>query len=67
MFMKLKHRKSLFLVLMALTAGGSMALYGTLEGDLISKTIQIAVWQQLIGTAIYLSCFGVSQTRSPFE
>jgi hypothetical protein len=65
--MKFKHRKSLFLVLMILTAGGSMVLYGTLEGDLISKIVQIAVLQQLVGTAIYLSCFGVSQTRSPFE
>jgi hypothetical protein len=65
--MKLKHRKSLFLVLMTLTAGGSMVLYGTLDGDLISKLVQIAVLQQLVGTAIYLSCFGVLQPRSPFE
>jgi hypothetical protein len=65
--MKLKHRKGLFLVFMTLTAAGAMALYGTLEGDLISKMIQVAVLQQLVGAAIYLSCFGVLQPRSPFE
>jgi hypothetical protein len=65
--MKFKYRKSLFLVLMTLTAGGSMVLYSSMEGDLISKIVQIAVLQQVIGTAIYLSCFGVSQARSPFE
>ncbi|MCY7408376.1 MAG: hypothetical protein LH631_13660 [Alkalinema sp. CAN_BIN05] len=65
--MKLKYRKTLFLALITLAAGGSMAIYGSMEGNWISNVIQIVVLQQLIGTAIYLSCFGVSQTRSPFN
>jgi hypothetical protein len=65
--MKLKQRKTLFLVLMTIAAGGSMALYGNMEGDFLAKTMQIVVLQQLVGAAIYLGCFGVSQTRSPFE
>jgi hypothetical protein len=65
--MKLKQRKTLFLVLMTLAAGGSMALYGNMEGDFFAKTMQIVVLQQLVGAAIYFGCFGVSQTRSPFE
>ena len=65
--MKLKYRKTLFLALITLAAGSSMAIYGGMEGDWISNVIQIVVLQQLIGTAIYLSCFGVSQSRSPFN
>ena len=65
--MKLKYRKTLFLTLITLAAGGSMAIYGSMEGNWLSNAIQIVVLQQLIGTAIYLGCFGVSQTRSPFN
>ncbi len=65
--MKLKYRKTLFLALITLATGGSITIYGGMEGDWISNIIQIVVLQQLIGTAIYLSCFGVSQTRSPFN
>jgi hypothetical protein len=65
--MKLKHRKSLFLVMMTLVAGSSIALYGTMEGNLVSNIIQIAVLQQLVGAAIYLGCFGTGQARAPFE
>jgi hypothetical protein len=67
--MKLKQRKSLFLVLMALTAGSSLAMYNVMEGDFLVKTIQIVVFQQLVGAAIYFSCFGVDlvRSRSPFE
>ncbi len=65
--MKLKYRKSLFLVLMTFAAGGSMVLYGTMDGEFFSKTMQILVLQQLVGAAIYFGCFGVTQTRSPFE
>jgi hypothetical protein len=65
--MKFKYRKKLFLGLMTLAAGGSLLLYGNLEGDTFSNVMQIVVLQQLVGTAIYLGCFGVSQTRSPFN
>jgi hypothetical protein len=65
--MKLNSRKNLFLGLMTLAAGGSMALYGTMEGDFVTKTIQIVVLQQLVGAAIYLGCFGLTQRRAPFE
>ena len=65
--MKFKYRKQLFLGLMTLTAGASLLLYGNLEGDTLSNVMKIVVLQQLVGTAIYLGCFGVSQTRSPFN
>jgi hypothetical protein len=67
--MKLKHRKTIFLVLMTLAAGGSMTMYGALDGNFISKTIQIVIFQQLVGAAIYFSCFGVDlvRARSPFD
>ncbi len=67
--MKLKHRKTLFLTLTALTAGGSMAVYGSLDGDFVSHTIQLLIFQQVVGAAIYFSCFGVHSLRSgsPFE
>jgi hypothetical protein len=67
--MKLKHRKTLFLTLITLAAGGSMAVYGSLDGNFVSNTIQILVLQQLVGAAIYFSCFGVDlvRSRSPFE
>ncbi|MBE9031668.1 hypothetical protein IQ266_18200 [filamentous cyanobacterium LEGE 11480] len=67
--MKLKQRKTLFLILMTLAAGGSMTLYGSLDGSFMSKTMQIVVLQQLVGAAIYLSCFGPNlvRSKSPFE
>jgi hypothetical protein len=67
--MKLKQRKTIFLTLMALTAGGSIAAYSTIEGDFFTKTIQLMVVPQLIGAIVYLGCFGVEQFRgrSPFE
>jgi hypothetical protein len=65
--MKLKHRKGVFLAMMTLVAGGSIALYGTMEGNFVSNMIQVALLQQLVGVAIYLGCFGVEQTRAPFE
>jgi hypothetical protein len=65
--MKLKYRKNLFLGLMVLAAGGSAAAYNSLDGDLVTKAIQVVVLQQLVGAAIYFGCFGVNQTRSPFE
>lgn len=65
--MNLKHRKSVFLGLITLVAGSAAALYGGLEGDFLSKSIQVVIFQQVLGTAVYLGCFGNSQTRSPFE
>jgi hypothetical protein len=65
--MKLKHRKGIFLAMMTLLAGGSIALYGAMEGNFAANMIQIALLQQLAGAAIYLGCFGVEQTRAPFE
>ena len=67
--MKLKHRKTLFMALITLAAGGSMAMYGALDGNFVTKTVQIVLLQQLVGAAIYFSCFGVDlvRSRSPFE
>jgi len=65
--MNLKHRKYVFLGLITLVAGSSVALYGGLEGDFWAKSVQVILFQQLLGAAIYLGCFGSSQERSPFE
>jgi hypothetical protein len=67
--MKLKSRKNLFLLLMTIAAGGSMVTYGAMEGDFLTKTIQIVLLQQFVGAAIYFGCFGTSSSRSaaPFE
>jgi putative effector of murein hydrolase LrgA (UPF0299 family) len=67
--MKLKHRKTIFLALMTLTAGGSIAAYGAIEGDFLTKTIQLMVVPQLVGAIAYFGCFGVEpfHGRSPFE
>jgi hypothetical protein len=67
--MKLKSRKNLFLLLMTATAGGSMVLYGAMDGDFLTKTVQVVLLQQFVGAAIYFSCFGVNSLRSgaPFE
>lgn len=67
--MKLKHRKTLFMALMTVAAGGSMVMYGALDGNFLTKAIQVVLFQQLVGAAIYFSCFGVELVRSkaPFE
>ena len=65
--MTLKQRKTLFLGLMTIAAGSSLVFYNNLEGGFMMKWIEILLIQQLVGAALYLACFGTSQSRAPFE
>ena len=55
---KLKHRKIIFLILIAILAGGSMAAYSQSEVNFFIKTIQLVLFQQMMTVIIYLTCFG---------
>ncbi len=56
--MKLKYRKVIFLILIAILAGGSMAAYSQSEVNFLLRTIQLVFFQQLMTVIIYLTCFG---------
>ena len=56
--MKLKHRKLVFWLLIALLAGGSMAVYAESPTNFWLKTIELVMFQQVAAMAIYLCCFG---------
>ena len=56
---KLKYRKIIFLILIAVLAGGSMAAYSQSEVNFLRKTIQLVFFfQQFMTLVIYLTCFG---------
>ncbi|MCG5058341.1 hypothetical protein [Limnoraphis robusta] len=57
--LKLKHRKIIFLILIALLAGGSMAVYSQSEINFWVKTVELVIFQQCATVMIYLTCFGV--------
>ena len=61
---KLKHRKILFLFLIALLAGGSMMTYAHSEVNFVVKTVQLVLFQQFAAMAIYLTCFAPDLLRS---
>ena len=54
---KLKYRKIIFLILIAVLAGGSMAAYSQSEVNFLRKTIQLVFFQQFMTLVIYLTCF----------
>ncbi len=54
---KLKYRKIIFLILIAMLAGGSMSAYSQSEASFLIKTIQLIVFQQLMTFIIYVTCF----------
>jgi hypothetical protein len=56
--LRLKHRKILFLILIALMAGSSMAAYSQSQADFLSKTILVVMGQQVATLIIFLACFG---------
>jgi predicted membrane protein len=58
MMIKLKHRKLIFLILIALLAGGSMAAYAESEANFFLKTIELIFFQQVATVVLYLGCFG---------
>jgi hypothetical protein len=65
--MKLKHRKTTFLILIALLAGGSMAMYAESEANFLIKTIELVFFQQAATVVIYLGCFGWDLIHMPSE
>lgn len=62
--LKLKYRKIIFLILIAILAGGSMATYSQSETNFLLKTVELVVFQQAATIVIYLSCFGWDLLRS---
>ncbi|WP_416665822.1 hypothetical protein [Egbenema bharatensis] len=56
--LKLKYRRIVFLILIALLAGGSMSVYSQSEANFWIKTIELVAFQQIATVVIYLSCFG---------
>lgn len=56
--LKLKHRKIIFLLLIASMAGGSMAAYSGSSASFWLKTVEVVVFQQMATVVIFLSCFG---------
>lgn len=62
--MKLKHRRLIFCVLLALLAGGSMAVYSESDANFFLKTFEVVVFQQIATVVIYFSCFGSDLLRS---
>ncbi len=62
--MKLKNRRLIFCVLLALLAGGSMAVYSESDANFFLKTFEVVVFQQIATVVIYLSCFGSDLWRS---
>lgn len=55
---KLKYRKIVFLILISMLAGGSMAAYSQSEVNFFIKTIELVAFQQMMTVIIYLTCFG---------
>lgn len=62
--LKLKYRKIIFLILIAILAGGSMATYSQSETNFFLKTIELVMFQQVATIVIYLTCFGWDLLRS---
>lgn len=61
---KLKHRKALFLLLIALLAGGSMVAYAESDANFILKTVELVIFQQIATVFIYFTCFGWDLVRT---
>jgi hypothetical protein len=54
----IKPNKLLFLFLIAVLTGSSMAIYSTSSANFWFKTIELVACQQLAGILIYFACFG---------
>jgi len=62
--MKFKHRRIIFLILIALLAGSSMAVYAESEAGFLVKTVGLVLFQQIATVFIYFACFGWDLIRS---
>lgn len=56
--LKLKYRKIIFWVLLAVLAGSSMAIYAESDANFWLKTVGVVLVQQLATVVIFMSCFG---------
>ncbi len=61
---RLKYRKLLFLVLIALLTGGTMAVYSQSQAGFLTKTIAVVMVQQAATVILFLACFGWDLGRS---
>jgi hypothetical protein len=62
--LKFKQRKLIFLVLLGLMAGSTMAMYSASDANFFVKTAAVVIVQQIATVVIFLSCFGVDLLRS---
>ncbi|OZH55798.1 hypothetical protein AFK68_02250 [Hydrocoleum sp. CS-953] len=62
--LKLKYRKIIFLILIAILAGGSMVTYSQSETNFWLKTVELVIFQQMATILIYLTCFSWDFLRS---
>ncbi|NEQ35152.1 MAG: hypothetical protein F6K40_02030 [Okeania sp. SIO3I5] len=62
--LKLKYRKIIFLILIAILAGGSMVGYSQSETNFWLKTVELVIFQQMATILIYLTCFSWDLLRS---
>ncbi|MBW4538686.1 MAG: hypothetical protein KME43_06005 [Myxacorys chilensis ATA2-1-KO14] len=61
--MKLKSRKVIFSLLLALFAGSSLATYSASDANFLLKTVELLVIQQIGAGIIYLVCFAPDLLR----
>ncbi len=62
--LKLKYRKIIFLILIAILAGGSMVAYSQSDTNFLLKTVELVMFQQMATILIYFTCFGWDLLRS---
>ncbi|NES03261.1 MAG: hypothetical protein F6K22_10615 [Okeania sp. SIO2F4] len=61
---KFKYRKIIFLIIIAILAGGSMVTYSQSDTNFLLKTVELIIFQQMATILIYLTCFGWDLLRS---
>ncbi len=61
---KFKYRKIIFLIIIAILAGGSMVGYSQSETNFWLKTVELIIFQQMAIILIYLTCFSWDLLRS---
>ncbi|MBF2077081.1 MAG: hypothetical protein IGR76_00795 [Synechococcales cyanobacterium T60_A2020_003] len=61
---RLKYRKILFLVLIALMTGVTMAAYSQSHAGFLTKTFAVVMVQQVATVVLFLVCFGWDLGRS---
>ncbi|MGK7943841.1 MAG: hypothetical protein AB4058_05170 [Microcystaceae cyanobacterium] len=54
----IKPNKLIFLILIAILTGSSMAIYSTSSANFWFKTIELVACQQIAGILIYFACLG---------